>query len=151
MVAVEEIDCGGTGFSGVTDVAFVSVRLIGSRRDLAERYPEIQLCTNKLIPGSVLFLVEQPRMCASLFHALSHLRSVWNCRQHRESGKHLIRDGLTPEPKELFEKASSVLGSAEAWGATYSAPGRGLVLRPDSKRMLFKKRIARKGIALCIP
>jgi hypothetical protein len=54
MIEVEKVNCGGTGFLGVSDVASVSDWVIGSRGDFAERYREVQLNNNKLSPKGVL-------------------------------------------------------------------------------------------------
>src|SRR5262252_1261046 len=67
MVAAEDINCGGIGFLRFSDIAIVSGRVFCSRGNLAERYREVQLRSNKLRPDSVL-LLELLGLCASLFH-----------------------------------------------------------------------------------
>src|SRR5262249_20540071 len=74
---------------GVSNVAVVSTHVSGSRGDLAERYREIQFSRNKLTPSSVVLHAQQS-LCDSQLLVRNYLRSIWDCHQHRESGKHLI-------------------------------------------------------------
>ena len=87
MIAIEKMNCGRVGLLGVSDVAIVSGRVIGSRGDLAERYRKVQLGSNQLTAVGVVPLA-QPGLIALQVHAFPNV--AYEAAHSGESSKHLL-------------------------------------------------------------